>query len=82
MCLKTWPKSTLTRRWKKQYEKDPTFSNITTVRTLTKEEKEKKLNDIKKLKKRINQLEMENEFLKKVSALRKGWKIIQVRSIK
>ena len=65
--IKTW-----TKRWKKQYEKDPTFSNIITVRTLTKEEKEKKLNDIKKLKKRINQLEMENEFLKKVSALRKG----------
>lgn len=65
--IKAW-----TRRWKKQYEKDPTFSNIITVRTLTKEEKEKKLNDIKKLKKRINQLEMENEFLKKVSALRKG----------
>ena len=48
------------------------FSKKSIYNRMLKEEKEKKLNDIKKLKTRIHQLEMENEFLIKVSALRKG----------
>lgn len=63
-----------TRNWKKQASHDPTFSkkNYTPIHKETDEEKKKKLENIKYLQKRVNQLEMENEFLKKVSALRKG----------
>lgn len=65
---------TCTRNWKKQAEHDPTFSksNYNPIHKETDEEKKKRLENIKYLQKRINQLEMENEFLKKVSALRKG----------
>lgn len=63
-----------TRNWKKQSLHDPTFSknNYHLIHKETDEEKKKKLENIKYLQKRVNQLEMENEFLKKVSALRKG----------
>ena len=65
---------TCTRNWKKQALHDPTFSknNYQPIHKETDEEKKKKLQNIKYLQKRINKLEMENEFLKKVSALRKG----------
>lgn len=65
---------TCTRNWKKQASHDPTFSknNYCPVHKETDAEKKKKLENIKYLQKRVNQLEMENEFLKKVSALRKG----------
>ena len=63
-----------TRNWKKQAKNDPTFSRqgYHPIKKETNEEKKKRLQDIKYLQKRVNQLEMENEFLKKVSALRKG----------
>lgn len=63
-----------TRNWKKQASHDPTFSknNYHPIHKETDEEKKKKLQNIKYLQKRVNQLEMENEYLKKVSALRKG----------
>ncbi len=63
-----------TRNWKKQASHDPTFSknNYHPIHKETDIEKKKKLENIKYLQKRVNQLEMENEFLKKVSALRKG----------
>ena len=63
-----------TRNWKKQVKNDPTFSkrNYHPIQKETAEEKKKRLEDIKYLQKRVNQLEMENEFLKKVQALRKG----------
>lgn len=63
-----------TRNWKKQASHDPTFSknNYHPIHKETNEEKKKRLQNIKYLQKRVNQLEMENEFLKKVSALRKG----------
>ena len=65
---------TCTRNWKKIYKHNPNFDNSVKIRTKKEspEEKKKRLNDIKKLQKRVNELEMENEFLKKVSALRKG----------
>lgn len=65
---------TCTRNWKKQASHDPTFSknNFRPIHKETDAEKKKKLENIKYLQKRVNQLEMENEFLKKVSALRKG----------
>ncbi|MBQ7140246.1 MAG: hypothetical protein IJO32_01930 [Bacilli bacterium] len=63
-----------TRNWKKQAKNDPTFSkrSYRPIQKETDEEKKKRLEDIKYLQKRVNQLEMENEFLKKVQALRKG----------
>ena len=63
-----------TRNWKKQAKNDPTFSRqgYHPIKKETNEEKKKRLQDIKYLQKRVNQLEMENEFLKKVQALRKG----------
>lgn len=63
-----------TRNWKKQASHDPTFSknNYHPIHKETDEEKKKKLKDIKYLQRRVNQLEMENEYLKKVSALRRG----------
>lgn len=63
-----------TRNWKKQAKNDPTFSkrNYRPIQKETDEEKKKRLEDIKYLQKRVNQLEMENEFLKKVQTLRKG----------
>ena len=65
---------TCTRNWKKHALHDPTFSknNYQPIHKEIDEEKKKKLQNIKYLQKRINQLEMENEYLKKVSALRKG----------
>ena len=64
-----------TRNWKKQAQKDPTFSKQQQRHHIPKEinnsNKEAQKN-IKYLQKRINQLEMENEFLKKVQTLRKG----------
>lgn len=63
-----------TRNWKKQAKNDPTFSRqgYHPIKKESNEEKKKRLQDIKYLQKRVNQLEMENEFLKKVQALRKG----------
>ena len=64
-----------TRNWKKQAKNDPTFSRklgYHHIKKETDEEKKKRLQNIKYLQKRINQLEMENEFLKKVQTLRKG----------
>lgn len=63
-----------TRNWKKQASHDPTFSknNYHPIHKETDEEKKKRLQNIKYLQKRVNQLEMKNEYLKKVSALRKG----------
>lgn len=63
-----------TRNWKKQAKNDPTFSRQSyhPIKKETDEEKKKRLRDIQYLQKRVNQLEMENEFLKKVQALRKG----------
>lgn len=63
-----------TRNWKKQAKNDPTFSRqgYHPIKKETNEEKKKRLQDIKYLQKRVNQLEMENEFLKKVQTLRKG----------
>lgn len=63
-----------TRNWKKQASHDPTFSknNYHPMHKETDEQKKKRLQNIKYLQKRVNQLEMENEYLKKVSALRKG----------
>lgn len=63
-----------TRNWKKQAKNDPTFSRQSyhPIKKKTDEEKKKRLRDIQYLQKRVNQLEMENEFLKKVQALRKG----------
>ena len=63
-----------TRNWKKQAKNDPTFSRQSyhPIKKETNEEKKKRLQDIKYLQKRVNQLEMENEFLKKVQTLRKG----------
>lgn len=63
-----------TRNWKKQAKNDPTFSKkcYHSVHKETDKEKKKRLENIKYLQKRVNQLEMENEFLKKVQALRKG----------
>lgn len=63
-----------TRNWKKQAKNDPTFSRQSyhPIKKESNEEKKKRLQDIKYLQKRVNQLEMENEFLKKVQALRKG----------
>lgn len=65
---------TCTRNWKKQASHDPTFSknNYHPIHKETDAEKRKKLENIKYLQKRVNQLEMENEYLKKVLALRKG----------
>ena len=63
-----------TRNWKKQAKNDPTFSRqgYHPIKKETNEDKKKRLQDIKYLQKRVNQLEMENEFLKKVQTLRKG----------
>lgn len=63
-----------TRNWKKQAKNDSTFSRqgYHPIKKESNEEKKKRLQDIKYLQKRVNQLEMENEFLKKVQALRKG----------
>ncbi len=63
-----------TRNWKKQAKNDPTFSRqgYHPIKKETNEEKKKRSQDIKYLQKRVNQLEMENEFLKKVQTLRKG----------
>lgn len=63
-----------TRNWKKQAKNDPTFSRqgYHPIKKETNEEKKKRAQDIKYLQKRVNQLEMENEFLKKVQTLRKG----------
>lgn len=63
-----------TRNWKKQAAHDPTFSKNShyPIHKETDEERKEKLKDIKYLQKKVNQLEMENEYLKKVSALRKG----------
>lgn len=63
-----------TRNWKKQASHDPTFSknNYYPMHKETDEQKKKRLQNIKYLQKRVNQLEMEKEYLKKVSALRKG----------
>lgn len=63
-----------TRNWKKQAKNDPTFSKqgYHLIKKESSEEKKKRLQDIKYLQKRVNQLEMENEFLKKVQTLRKG----------
>lgn len=63
-----------TRNWKKQAQKDPTFSKKSNrpIKKETDEEKKKRLQDIKYLQRRVNQLEMENKFLKKVQTLRKG----------
>ena len=65
---------TCTRNWKKQAKNDPTLSkrNYHPIKKETDEKKKKRLQDIKYIQKRVNQLEMENEFLKKVQALRKG----------
>ena len=63
-----------TRNWKKQSKNNPTFSGqgYHPIKKETNEGKKKRLQDIKYLQKRVNQLEMENEFLKKVQTLRKG----------
>lgn len=64
-----------TRNWKKQAQNNPTFSRklgYHPIKKETNDEKKKKSQNIKYLQKRINQLEMENEFLKKVQTLRKG----------
>ena len=62
------------RTWKKQAKKNPNFTekvNRSPKKIKVVKSKEKS-NDIKFLQKRIKQLEMENAFLKKVQALRKG----------
>lgn len=60
----------MTRRWRKQSVYNPTFAKG--IYYKNPEEKCKGISKINKLEKRIEQLEIENEFLKKVSALRKG----------